>query len=45
MLVWVSEYKSWDVTEDVKVSRSAGKLTEVLKFESKEDYGNFTFQS
>ena len=45
MLVWVNEYKSWDVTEDVKVSRSAGKLTEVLKFESKEDYGDFTFQS
>jgi len=45
MWVWLDVYESWNITEDVIESRWVGKLTEVLKFESTEDYGDFTFQS
>ena len=35
----VDEYKSWDITADVKTARSSGIITEALKFDSNTDNG------
>jgi hypothetical protein len=35
IIYYVGEYKSWDVTADVKTAFSSGIITEVLKFQSK----------
>lgn len=41
----VKEYKSWDVTADVRNAFSSGILTEVLKFEDKTGDGYAVFES
>ena len=45
ILYSVQDYKSWDITEDVRAALPSGNLTEVLKFESKTEYGYALFHS
>jgi hypothetical protein len=42
---YLNEYKSWDVTADVKTALASGILTEVLKFASKTGNGYAFFRS
>jgi hypothetical protein len=42
---YVEVYRSWNVTEDVRKAFPAGKLTEVIKFESKTGDGYAVFNS
>jgi hypothetical protein len=45
LIYTVKVYKSWDITEDVKMALPSGILTEVLKFESKTGDRSAIFQS
>ncbi len=45
MINYVNEYKSWDVTTDVKTASSSGILTEALRFEIKTGNGQAFFHS
>jgi hypothetical protein len=45
IIYYVDVYKSWNVTEDVRKAFSAGKLTEVIKFETKTGDGYAVFNS
>lgn len=44
-MYYVKEYKSWNVTEDVRTAFPSGTLTEVLKFERKTEDGYALFHS
>lgn len=45
VIYYVEVYRSWNVTEDVRKAFPAGKLTEVIKFESKTGDGYAVFNS
>ena len=45
IIYYVEVYKSWNVTEDVRKALPTGKLTEVVKFESKTGDGYVLFSS
>jgi len=45
IIYYLKEYKSWDVTSDVKTALPSGNLTEVLKFHWKTNYGGADFDS
>ena len=45
IIYYVEVYKSWNTTEDVRMALPSGKLTEVIKFESKTGDGFAVFQS
>ena len=45
VIYYVEVYKSWNITEDVRKALPSGKLTEVIKFESKTGDGFAVFQS
>jgi hypothetical protein len=42
---YVREYKSWDVTQDLKTALPSGKLTELVKFVTKTGSGYANFSS
>jgi hypothetical protein len=45
LLYYKNEYKSWDITGDVRTALESGKITEVLKFERKTGDGYAVFMS